>query len=101
MILRKLLLCGAIALGAAAVPIASNAEKVIVVQSAPPAVRVETVPEVRSGYVWAPGYWGWNGHKHAWVKGHMIRERAGYHWAPHRWEERDGRWHLHEGSWER
>ena len=100
MSLRGLFLCGAFALAAAAVPIVSDA-KVLVVEVAPPVARVETVPEARRGYYWAPGYWGWRSNKHAWVSGHWIRERRGYHWVPHRWEQREGRWHLHQGFWER
>src|SRR6185436_16489451 len=33
----------------------------------PPAVRYEAVPAPRRGYIWAPGYWGWNGYRHVWV----------------------------------
>ena len=67
----------------------------IVVQIAPPAARVEVVPAPRTGYVWAPGYWGWRNNKHYWVNGHYIRERHGYHWVPDRWDDRDGRWYFH------
>ena len=100
MSLRKFILCSAFVLGAAAIPMASDA-KVVVVEVAPPAVRVETVPAARKGHYWAPGYWGWRGGKHVWVAGHFVRERPGHHWVPHRWEQREGRWHLHEGFWER
>jgi len=42
---------------------------------APPPPRVVIEPAVRVGYVWAPGYWRWNGHQHVWTDGHYIRER--------------------------
>jgi hypothetical protein len=100
MTLRRTLLCTALVLGAAIVPVAGDAKEIIV-QIAPPALRVETVPAPRVGYVWAPGYWGWRSNKHVWVGGHYIRERHGYHWVPHRWEDRDGRWYQHNGYWER
>ena len=48
----------------------------------PPPALVETVPPSRAGYVWAPGYWAWNGHKHVWKKGYWMHERRGYAWAP-------------------
>ncbi len=68
---------------------------------APPAPRVEVVPPPRSGYVWAPGYWRWNGREHVWVAGHWMRERRGYHWVPEHWAGREGRYHFEPGHWER
>jgi WXXGXW repeat (2 copies) len=65
----------------------------------PPPPRVEVVAASRSGYVWAPGYWNWNGHKHVWVKGHQMRERHGQRWVPDRWDQHDGRWRLEHGHW--
>jgi hypothetical protein len=32
-------------------------ETVVVVRTAPPPLRKESVPQARRGYVWAPGYW--------------------------------------------
>jgi hypothetical protein len=68
---------------------------------APPPDRVVIAPAVRPGYVWAPGYWRWDGRRHVWQDGHYMRERRGYHWRPSHWEERNGRYHLEEGHWER
>jgi hypothetical protein len=68
----------------------------------PPAPRVVAVPVARRGYVWAPGYWRWNGHAHVWVDGRWMRERRGERWVPAHWEEgRGGRWHFEPGHWER
>jgi WXXGXW repeat (2 copies) len=100
MSIRTRILVAALALGAIAVPIVSEA-RTIIVEVAPPAPRVEVVPAARVGYVWAPGYWRWNGHKHVWANGSWARERHGYHYAPHNWVERDGRWHFEEGGWRR
>jgi YXWGXW repeat-containing protein len=36
----------------------------IVIRTPPPPVRVEVAPPPRVGYVWAPGYWSWDGHRH-------------------------------------
>jgi hypothetical protein len=65
----------------------------------PPPAVVEVVPPPRHGYVWAPGYWRWNGGKHIWAKGHWVRERHGRHWVPDQWVERGGRWHFVPGHW--
>ena len=67
----------------------------------PPAPRVIAVPSSRSGYVWAPGYWRWNGRDHVWVDGTWVRERQGSRWVPAHWEERGDRWHFEEGHWDR
>jgi hypothetical protein len=67
----------------------------------PPPPRVIVVPAPRAGYVWAPGFWRWNGRRHVWVEGHWVRERRGEHWVPAHWEENHGRWHFEDGHWER
>jgi hypothetical protein len=100
MSMRKKILVAALALGAISVPIVSEGRTVIV-EVAPPPARVEVVPAPRVGYVWAPGYWNWNGHRHVWVGGRWVGERHGYHWEAHHWEEREGHWHFREGGWRR
>ena len=67
----------------------------------PPAVVYEPVPAPRVGYIWAPGYWDYDGHHHVWRGGHWEHRRHGERWANSRWYERDGRWHLERGHWER
>jgi len=66
----------------------------------PPPVVYEAVPPPRVGYVWAPGYWDYNGHRHVWAKGHWERERHGDRWVRGEWHEHDGRWTLTRGHWE-
>jgi hypothetical protein len=68
---------------------------------APPAPRVEVVPAPRAGFVWAPGYWRWNGHAHAWHNGYWIKERRGYHWVPDAWVGNGPHYHYARGHWER
>jgi hypothetical protein len=99
--LRKTILCAALAVSAAMASVTSQAAKEIIVQVAPPEVRVETVPTLRSGYVWQPGYWNYSNKHYVWIGGRQVRERNGYHWVPHRWEEREGHWHMHNGYWEK
>jgi hypothetical protein len=68
---------------------------------APPPERIVIAPAVRPGYVWAPGYWRWDGRRHVWQDGRYVHERGGYHWHAAHWEEHNGRYHLEEGRWER
>jgi hypothetical protein len=68
---------------------------------APPAPRVVVVPPPRVGYVWAPGYWQWNGKHHVWVEGRWLHERHGYHWVPEHWDGRGEHWHFEPRHWVR
>ena len=104
MFTKKLLvsaLLAATTIGPMALPLPSAAAVDVYVNTAPPPPREERVREARRGYVWAPGYWNWNGRRHVWVAGHWVRERPGYAWRPHEWVERDGRWRLERGRWDR
>ena len=65
----------------------------------PPVAVVETVPAPRSGYVYAPGYWAWNGDRHVWIRGRAIAERPGYSWVADRWEPVGGRYRFVPGYW--
>jgi hypothetical protein len=68
---------------------------------APPPARVVELPPPRVGYVWAPGYWNWNGHQHVWAEGRWLQERRGQHWVPEHWDQHNGRYRLAKGHWER
>ena len=68
---------------------------------APPAPQYEVVPTIQPGYVWAPGYWGWSGDRHIWVRGRTIVQREGYRWEPDRWEQRDRTYYRTAGHWQR
>jgi WXXGXW repeat (2 copies) len=70
------------------------------IRVAPPPPVVEAPPP-RVGFVWAPGFWRWEGHRHVWVAGHWMHERPGYRWAPDHWAEHHGRYHYEPGHWER
>ena len=71
------------------------------IQIAPPTPRVIEVPPPRAGFVWAPGYWRWDGHQHVWVDGRFMKERHGQHWVPEHWDERHGHYHFEPGHWDR
>jgi hypothetical protein len=65
----------------------------------PPPPRVEYVPAPRAGYVWAPGYWNWNGGRHVWVNGHYLRSHGNQRWVADSWDHRGGRWYHQRGHW--
>jgi hypothetical protein len=67
---------------------------------APPPSREERAPAPRDGYVWAPGYWDWNGRAYSWVSGHYIFEHRGAHWVPDRWDQVGSHWQRATGHWE-
>ena len=98
---RKTLLALCIASGSIATlaPVGASAE--IYVRVGPPPLRQEVVPTLRPGWVWAPGYWNWNGRRYVWVRGHSVHGRRGHHWVPDRWAEDHGRWRRERGRWDR
>ena len=67
----------------------------------PPAPIYEVVPAPRVGYVWAPGYWQWEGSRHTWHRGYWMPERRGYTWVPDRWSQVHGGWRHEPGYWDR
>lgn len=92
--------CIVVALAAAMVPIASNAQVNVGITLAPPAPRFEAVPAARYGYVWAPGYWRWAGRAHVWVAGRWVPARRGMHWHGPEWQQRpNGTWFMRPGHW--
>lgn len=66
---------------------------------APPAPQYEIVPAISPGYVWAPGYWGWNNDRYIWVRGRPIAQRVGFRWEPDRWDERNRNFVRTAGHW--
>jgi hypothetical protein len=71
----------------------------IVIDAAPPAPRAEHEPPHRDGYVWAPGYWEWNGRFFHWTSGTWISERRG-HWVADHWDQIGNQWRYVQGHWE-
>lgn len=102
MLKSKLIAAAALALGAAALAPTTALAQVdfsLVIGNAPPPLRYESLPPARHGYVWAPGYWRWDGYRHVWTAGHWLRERPGYHYNPSQWVRVDNGWGWREGGW--
>jgi hypothetical protein len=93
----------AVALGALAGLHTATAQAAvgIDIDIAPPAARVVVAPPPRPGFVWAPGYWRWDGHHHRWHEGYWVRARPGYHWVPDAWVAHGRHYHFARGHWER
>jgi hypothetical protein len=98
---RKIVLASLVAVSFASVPLASFAERAVIVQVAPPAPRQEAIPAPRRGFVWAPGHYEWRHRRHEWVSGSWLRERRGYAFHEPRWVERNGHWEMEHGRWVR
>jgi YXWGXW repeat-containing protein/thrombospondin type 3 repeat protein len=106
MLTKKFLVSAMIAAGtlaAVATPLPSVAATSFYAElnAPPPAYRYEPVPVARRGYLWSPGYWGWNGYRHVWVAGHWERARPGYVYRAPGWVEYNGRWHHQPSRWDR
>jgi len=99
--IKKLLVAAMFAASLGGISTSASAQVDVYLNFAPPAPRYEAVPAPRRGYVWAPGYWDWRGNRHVWVAGHWEAQRAGYYYNTPQWVQRDGRWHLQRGQWNR
>jgi hypothetical protein len=73
----------------------------VVVMQSPPPQRVEVVPVAPgAAYVWAPGYWNWNGRSYYWVSGrYLARPYARSVWVPGRWYRSGNGWIFIAGHW--
>jgi len=80
-------------------PVATTTPDLVVVRVEPPAPRIEDMPAPREGYVWAPGYWSWDGSNYVWVEGRYVPALAGYTYVAPHWEAVDGGWVLRSEQW--
>jgi hypothetical protein len=67
----------------------------------PPPPRHEAMPGPRRGHQWVPGHWERRGPRHVWLNGYWVQQRPGYAYTQPAWRERDGRWDMDRGRWER
>src|SRR5579859_1115745 len=98
--MRHLIRALACTLVLAALPALSQAAFFISVNIAPPALPVyELPPEPGPGYIWAPGYWAWDGAEYYWVPGTWVLAPVGMLWTPGFWGWDEGVYIWHEGYW--
>jgi hypothetical protein len=73
----------------------------IQVNIAPPALPVYVQPPIPApGYLWTPGYWGWNGADYYWVPGTWVLPPAvGVLWTPGYWGFANGVYGFNAGYW--
>jgi hypothetical protein len=98
---RETLIVSALAAAALAAPGLAQARTDFSISVGPPAPIYEPAPPPRVGYIWAPGYWDWNGHRHVWHRGYWQHQRHGYRWEPHHWAQHGDHWTLERGRWSR
>ncbi len=102
---REAILAALVALGTTAPPTLAQVNFSFGIEIAPPLPPVYVAPSPRPGFVWAPGYWAWDGRSYLWVEGHWMKARPGYYWVPDGWEhhveERGEHWHYAPGHWKR
>ncbi len=103
MSIRHALMCGCVIMGNAVIPALAYADADIIVTTAPPPAKVETIPAPRHGYAWSPGFWKWEDTQHVWVEGHWVEERTNAHWVPEKWWQDPNdvnHWHFMAGHWQ-
>jgi hypothetical protein len=86
-----------------AFPMTANAgiEFGLSVNFAPPPLPVYEQPPVPGpGYLWIPGYWGWDGGDYYWVPGTWaFAPVTGFLWTPGYWGWGNGAYLWHAGYW--
>jgi hypothetical protein len=80
---------------------AAPVEVVTNVYDPPPPPMVEVVGVAPSpDHIWIGGYWGWDGHRRSWIRGHYELPPHGRHtWVAARWDHRGGNYVFVRGYW--
>ena len=65
----------------------TQAQVVVKVRPARPAVVLTRPAKARTGHIWVDGHWRYNNrtNQYVWVKGHWKQARAGHNWVAGRW----------------
>ncbi len=102
-IFRNTLTAAALAVPLAFAPLqGAHAAVFISVGFAPPVLPVYAQPICpSSGYIWTPGYWGYDGDAgYYWVPGVWVEPpTVGYLWTPSYWGFENGAYLYHAGYW--
>jgi hypothetical protein len=91
----------ALCLGVIAVPELAMAQISVSITLAPPELPVYEQPVlVEDGWIWAPGYWGYNQDGYFWVPGAWVQPpEAGLLWTPGYWGWGNNGYAWNEGYW--
>lgn len=68
----------------------------------PPLLAYDQPPCPGYGFIWTPGYWGWDdyNHRYYWVQGAWVRPpRVGYLWTPGYWAWDGSEYVFYDGYW--
>jgi hypothetical protein len=74
----------------------------VVVQMAPPAPLLETIPAERpsTAAVWIPGHYMWATDHYVWQAGHWDQPPQNFvTWVPGQWNQQGNGWVWVEGHW--
>ena len=84
-----------------AVPARAQVNITITTVLAPPPLPIYEQPPIpASGYLWAPGYWAWDGYDYYWVPGAWVEPPSvGLLWTPGYWGWRDTVYIYNPGYW--
>ena len=85
------------------VPVTASSQEVLLVNIAPPPLPVYAQPMAPGdGYIWTPGYWGWNtaSDDYYWVPGTWVLAPAnGQLWTPGYWAYAGDGYFWNPGYW--
>lgn len=100
-LLSRLLLAASLAVPALLSPAPANAQLVLSVGFAPPALPVYAQPICPGeGFIWTPGYWAYGPEGYFWVPGTwVLPPRNGFLWTPGYWGWGGSAFLFHPGYW--
>jgi hypothetical protein len=64
----------------------------------PPPLRLERIGAPRAGFLWAGGYWAWQGQRAVWYQGHWEALRPGFCYDQPTWRQVPNGFEL-RGGW--
>ncbi len=79
----------------------ANAQVVVKVRPARPAVVMAKPATVNKGHIWVDGHWHWDSkaNRYVWKKGHWVRTKKGHNWVAGKWVTCDGGHKWVPGYW--
>src|SRR5215470_1135764 len=98
---RILVLLFLLALAILTASTTSHGQVLVSVAIAPPPLPVYVQPVCPAAdYIWAPGYWAWDGDDFYWVPGTwVLAPEPGLLWTPGYWAWVDGSYVFYDGYW--